>query len=363
MDAIGDYMLFRQILRDLRKSPLFQDKKILLYGNAAWQPLAEALDHETFDEFIPILLDRFKEDLTYRREVLQQVSSLAPAIALHPTFSRDYVGDVLTLASNATRRIGFKGSAENMPRAAKWFFDRLYTEVIRGSKECPFELDRYLDILALAGGSPSHFCYCHTMKPVSVKRDGIFEYAGSPVFFVGASRSDKRWPYANYLRLAEISTGLFDKPVLLCGGNDVICNATEECTEQRIIVDLIGKTSLLELAALIQTAPLLVSNDSMAVHLAATFGTPTVAIANGQHLGRFLPYPDFIAPRLLTVYPPKIRFDDHKNAADMYVSNVGFDIKEINLEVVLDAVYTVLKRKNFSITSSVVNFSIFPNES
>jgi ADP-heptose:LPS heptosyltransferase len=56
------------------------------------------------------------------------------------------------------------------------------------------------------------------------------------------------------------------------------------------VLNLAGKTTLIDLAELIRAAKLLIGNESGAVHLAAAVGTPSVSIVGGGHYGRFIPY-------------------------------------------------------------------------
>jgi ADP-heptose:LPS heptosyltransferase len=58
----------------------------------------------------------------------------------------------------------------------------------------------------------------------------------------------------------------------------------------RNIVDLTGKTTILELGGLIKGADLLISNETSAAHIGMATRTPTVCIIGGGHFDRFLPY-------------------------------------------------------------------------
>jgi ADP-heptose:LPS heptosyltransferase len=58
------------------------------------------------------------------------------------------------------------------------------------------------------------------------------------------------------------------------------------------LVDLTGKTSLKELAALLERAALLVSNDSGPAHLAAAVDCPTIAIFGPTDPALTFPYED-----------------------------------------------------------------------
>jgi hypothetical protein len=51
-DAIGDYILFRNLLPYIRNSKRFQGYKIVLLGNVIWKDLAEFYDKDFVDEFI-----------------------------------------------------------------------------------------------------------------------------------------------------------------------------------------------------------------------------------------------------------------------------------------------------------------------
>ena len=63
------------------------------------------------------------------------------------------------------------------------------------------------------------------------------------------------------------------------------------------IVDLVGKTSLLEVAAIIKRSRMLVGSDSSPAHIACAVGTPNAIVFGGGHcnptkplIGRFFPY-------------------------------------------------------------------------
>ena len=47
IDAIGDYILFRNYIEVLKNSAKYKDYKITLVGNIAWKSIAEELDSAT----------------------------------------------------------------------------------------------------------------------------------------------------------------------------------------------------------------------------------------------------------------------------------------------------------------------------
>ncbi|HTJ89547.1 MAG TPA: glycosyltransferase family 9 protein [Acidocella sp.] len=88
-----------------------------------------------------------------------------------------------------------------------------------------------------------------------------------------AHRPEKRWPTQNFAALAQS----LDMPVAVVGGS-----AEERRMAAEIGgIDLTGRTSLLELAAVMAHAALAIGNDTGPMHLAAALGTKSVVLFSG----------------------------------------------------------------------------------
>ena len=74
-------------------------------------------------------------------------------------------------------------------------------------------------------------------------------------------------------------------------------------SEKSNIINLTGKTTLNQLISIINHSQLLISNESMAVHLAAALDHKFVCISNGNSWGRFLPYPNEIQNKGIYIIP------------------------------------------------------------
>ena len=86
-------------------------------------------------------------------------------------------------------------------------------------------------------------------------------------------RPEKRWPTQNFAALARS----LDMPVAVVGGS-----AEERKMAAEIGgIDLTGRTSLLELAAVMAHAQLAIGNDTGPMHLAAALGTKSVVLFSG----------------------------------------------------------------------------------
>lgn len=342
IDAIGDYLLFRQCLQGLRHAPLFAGKKITLCGNAAWQSLAEALDGDAFDVFIPVDRKNFHSDRRYNRHVLTTLRQNNFDYALQPTFSRERMGDSLVWASRAPQRVGFACPAQNITQLQRIMYDACYTQLISPLAKFPFELHRNEEILKFFSVPPPHIPSFQTVFPEKLLESAVTKsiknFLGLPVLFIGASSPHRRWPNEYFAELAQFIYTELGKKIIL-GGGKAFEGAMQEIARHCPGMTIpLPNTSLLDIAALIAHAPLVVSNDSSGAHMGATFNTPTVIISNGQHRGRFTPYPKQISARTCTVYPEAIQHIDY----EYYYTLSSHSIAEVRPNAVKKAILQCL---------------------
>jgi ADP-heptose:LPS heptosyltransferase len=116
----------------------------------------------------------------------------------------------------------------------------------------------------------------------------------------------------------------------------------------------VGKTTLVELMNLISGAQLLVSNETSAPHLAVAVGTPVIVLYNGNHYGRFVPYPADVSYRYLVAYHPVImrNFADYMERSNKLEGVQSLDIREISVESVEAQIDTILDWRHLSSTST-----------
>jgi heptosyltransferase-2 len=158
-----------------------------------------------------------------------------------------------------------------------------YTEVRRRPAE-GHEVDR---LLALAKEPAA--AYAPSLHPTPddervagavLSAAGVEEGAAFIVVAPGSIWGSKRWPYFGELagRLAA------QVPVVVVGGPDdaglgeQIVRAVEGGTGRSKAVNVCGKLTLRQSAALIGRARVLVTNDSAPLHVATAMGTPIVAV-------------------------------------------------------------------------------------
>jgi len=99
----------------------------------------------------------------------------------------------------------------------------------------------------------------------------------------GASQAQKQWPVESFAHVAKELIANSIEIVLIGGKSDRKLKDALGCSEATF--DLIGKTTVKELAAVLDDCDLLISNDSGPMHVAAAVGTTVIAVTIGSALG------------------------------------------------------------------------------
>ena len=109
-------------------------------------------------------------------------------------------------------------------------------------------------------------------------RDGDFVIGFQP----GASERHKMWATDRYVELARRLTSRLGAKVLVFGsGGERALGEEIKMGGGSDVIDMVGKTSLKELAAFLKCCNLLVSNDSGTMHIATAVGTRVIGISLG----------------------------------------------------------------------------------
>ena len=121
--------------------------------------------------------------------------------------------------------------------------------------------------------------------------EGVREDHRFAVLAIGANWPNKRWPVKYFAVLADWLYGEKLIPVLVGGGrlDESLVHGIEALTEVPPI-NLVGRTSLKELAHIFKRADLVLGGDTGPVHLAAGLGTKTVMLMGPTDANRNGPY-------------------------------------------------------------------------
>ncbi len=150
-------------------------------------------------------------------------------------------------------------------------------------------------------------------------RDFAAQYAGKQLVVISPcssqrSRNFRNWSIASYAAVIEHLQREYDCTVVLTGGKNKLEQEYGQvlaACAQPGVVNLIGKTSLAEVAATIEAAELLICPDSGPAHIATALGTPVIGLYATSNPARTGPY----LSRDLTVnrYPDAVEKYLHRN--------------------------------------------------
>lgn len=312
LDAIGDYILFRKCIAELKHSAKYRDYSITLVGNIVWKDLAEHFDKPYLEDIIWIDRKRFIRNLFYQYQIVKKLTRQGYDVLISPIYSRDFFyEDFLVKIINATTKIGSSADLSHISKKQKLISNDYYTQIISADSAPKFEFLRNREFIEKAIHSSRKIKNtCFTKKELDNLPESKWNKPVGPylVFGVGASKQHFRWSIDHFLALAQFISQTFAYSVVICGTmadkNIILNNNSMESLPH--VVDLMGQTSLVETAEILRHARLVVANESMMPHLAVAVGTEVLVISEGTRYGRFHPYPQSLAKQYHIVYPPEI---------------------------------------------------------
>lgn len=308
LDNLGDFILWLPALEGFRK--LYQQEKLTLLVSTVTLDFADYVSKQgiNVDELISIDRHTFAYNFFYKLKILRQCRRAGYRLAISPVFSRELIPDHIIAATGAVQRIGWKGDEANMAKALLNKTDVYYTKLV-AHEGLQAEVERNNYFLQSLGGRLDDIIP-HVSIPAVDEEEAervIAELASGKfaVICPGADKTYRRWPAQ---RFAKVCDYLFEQgiKVIMCGSGKERELAKEVISFARQpIINLVGATPVIVLAAIIKRAALYVGNCSGPAHLSVAVGTPTVVIMGGGHFKRFFPYGDL--SKNLIAYDPDMQ--------------------------------------------------------
>jgi len=238
-------------------------------------------NHPMIDRLWIINKDQWKS-LAYLPKTLSEVTQLYRGLRQQKfDLSIDLSGllrsGLITLASGARCKVGFKESDEGSPM--------FYTHRVTGGMD-NHAIDRYLSIPQALGCEIGEVEY--PMAPFDENPSLMAElperYA---VIAPSAGKEANRWPAE---RFGELASRMQIPSVVISGKSDAAVAEQVVATSQGRAISLAGRTNLKELLAVIKKACIFISNDTGPMHMAAAFRVPVFAIFGPANPVRTGPY-------------------------------------------------------------------------
>lgn len=338
LGLIGDYILFRNFIYEVKENKKYQDHKFYLCGNKVFQKLAETYDREIVDEFFWLDRKKFIWSIPYQVKFINKIRKIRYSTVLHPTFSRDFFwGDRVVKNVNADLKVGFQTNLYLLTKWQKFISDRYYDQLVQTQQNLPFEFNRQKvffesffkkEILA--------------KKPLinSEKLDVSLDYLPEDPFILiapGAGRDFRRWSEKKFIELGNKLLSGYQYKIILTGSPDEkkITNAIYRGIDKPGIYDLAGKANLEDMPVIINRSILCIANETSIVHMAAAVGASCICVSNGNHYQRFHPYPKEMNLNVIHIYPETFESDinkDVKLGEKYYYQRSDYDINSISVD-------------------------------
>lgn len=343
LDSIGDYVLVQNFFNLLKTISPYRDFNITLCGNIIWKDLAEYCNKHTFDNFIWINKKKFKWNIFYKYRILKNIYQSGYELAIETAFSREILfGDILIKACKAKERIASTGSPDDYVRWKRNLLtNKYYTKLITQTDKNLFEFYRNKEFFEkLFGKNIEIFKPSINLDTVEIKIPTAKQFI---VIVPGAQQEIRRWPEKNFSQLIELILFTYHYDILLAGSSSerkTIKKIVSNINSERVF-NIAGKTSLTQFGKIISKAKLLISNETSAVHFAASLNTPFVCISNGKLFRRFYPYPESMSLNCAYVYPDE--FEKKLDEAENSVYDLKTEINQITVEKVFNKVKNFLQ--------------------
>lgn len=220
----------------------------------------------------------------------------------------------LGLVTRAPIRLGYEKDARNKLRTRSW--THLCTASVRELHTIDFHHALVHSFLELLGKSRVYVTDPgHMFLPESSLPERPAKYA---VVHPGTARPEKYWPAASWAEVIESIQAEHNLPVLLTGSEDAAETAHLQEIMQKTFVwgNLAGKLTLPQLARVLKESQIVLGVDSAAMHLAAAYRRPQIALFGPTNPYHWRPRHD--RSRILLAAGPEHRGDTPRHVkADM----------------------------------------------
>ncbi|MEI6480333.1 MAG: glycosyltransferase family 9 protein [bacterium] len=343
LDAIGDYVLFRNFLEEIRTSSTYKDYKITFLGNSVVKDLSETLDKAFVDEFIWIKKRNvFKNPLSILKIADLIYNKFNTTI--HATYSREFIGDLLVKLSGSETRIGFYGDCNNISEKEKNKTNTWYTKLVPIDPKINFEFYKNKSFFSQILNSELIIKKPYIdLKNLQISTPPILP-SNFVLLFPGAQQNFRRWPADKFQSIANYLINKYNLDIVICGSksDSALANIINPDDNKRIF-DLTGKTSLTQLIFIISKAKLVISNDTSGAHIGAALDIPTIILSQFNHYMRFVPYPSEISdkmfcllPHIFDTVPQNELIEKFKLGSDVDISLISIDdVKEAIIKTIL----------------------------
>jgi len=279
MSALGDVVMTLPLLRTLQKA--FPQAKLHWIVSRPFDTIVEGVSGVEL-----IVIDKPRGPLSYWR-LWRQMRRYEFDWLLVPQASMR--GNLVTAVTRAKRKIGFgRLHARDLQR---WFVD----ETVPAERE--HLIDSFLQFATYVGAR-EHVLEWHLPLREDERAWARAQVAGCAgiklAVVLAASKPERNWPVERYREALERIAARWPLSVVLIGGPGAAERALADELRRGLrapVLDMVGRTDLRQLAALLGEVDALLAPDTGPLHIAQAMKTPVVglyAVAPSQKTGPYL---------------------------------------------------------------------------
>ena len=333
LDQIGDYVIFRNFIKEIKNSQQYKDYRIVLIGNIIYKKFAKTLDGEYIESFIGVNKRSYRKYPLYRMFIKNEINAQRIDVLISPTYSRDaqWVENIVK-ATEAPIKIGSLGDGTNITLGQKREADRHYTQLIEQDEKPMFEYDRYKEFFEKLLKKK----FSSTVPKIEVED---VEKARLVGFFPGAGSKYRRWSPLNFAKVADFIKENYGYKICILGGKqdkkfakEIMKNSSAD------FINMTGKVPLEKLPKYCKKLQFVVTNDTAGLHISAAVGTKTICISNGTNYPRFVKYPSDDIVKVAYLDEVEKHLGNAKYIKDNLLYGSIFNINDISVEKVVETI-------------------------
>ena len=297
LDDIGDYILFGNTLELYKTCDRWRNHEIVFLGNIVFRELFDLFHNTLADKAIWLNKAEYFRNAEYRKNIWATLRLEGFETVICPSRTRPLLlDDLCAIATGAPELIGSKNSSWH----SSWnkLSDSFFTSLFQPASFFIHELFFNKEFAEWCCGA-------------EIKKNFIIPLEKKPsekyvICFIGSSTKSKTWPAENWVELINSFQNNYPHKIIIAGGKadaPIASGILIHLSAKNNVENLTGKTSLIEMMHYINNASLVISNDTMAAHMAVVSNTPVIIIANGNNAYRFTDYKFLGRGNVFTLYP------------------------------------------------------------
>ncbi len=333
-DAIGDYVIFRNIIASVILNKKNENLNFYLLANSRLKTFIDESDKSLFKDILYYEEGISSKYKTYIRFCFK-IKKIKANKVIYSVFSRREIFDDFIERSGAKFKISPESDAANQTADSLKRTNAIYSSVIplKDKNAHEFYKIKYFIESCFDEDIP-------LIKPELVRFNKKNADSKRIVICPGSNEKYKIWDPANFALLIDQIKQVYPHYLI-----DIVCGPNEEYLGREIVSNtkhvnkFINVTSIINLCQEIESSSLLISNDSAPIHIAVAYSIDNICVFNGSRYGRFVPYPESITKSNAVVIPLVLDNILNSSTENYYYHNLTkMNINEVSVASVFNKV-------------------------